>query len=105
MAMSCKFVERAYTQFAKDDNSDAEGYVHPYEYDKDGQKITGEDFGARKLVYNVAGSTHTADHTRSTGTGPGTPSKPAPDTHTRGRWRTNRTRPLRAPASHPKKDS
>lgn len=64
MVMYRRSAERAYAQFAKGDNFVAEGYVHPYEYDKDGQKITGEEFVAKKLGHDVARSTYTVDRTR-----------------------------------------
>lgn len=64
LVMYRKSAERAYAQFAKGDNFVAEGYVHPYEYDKDGQTVSGEEFVARKLGHDVARSTYTVDRTR-----------------------------------------
>lgn len=64
LVMYRKSAERAYAQFEKGDNFVAEGYVHPYEYDKDGQTVSGEEFVARKLGHDVARSTYTVDRTR-----------------------------------------
>ena len=64
LVMYRKSAERAYVQFAKGDNFVAEGYVHPYEYDKDGQTVSGEEFVARKLGHDVARSAYTVDRSR-----------------------------------------
>lgn len=64
LVMYRRTAERAYQQFAKGDSFIAEGYVHPYSYERDGQTVTGEEFVAKRLGHDVARSTYTLEHTR-----------------------------------------
>lgn len=50
LVMYRKSAERAYERFAKGDNFVAEGYVHAYEYKRDGEAIEGEEFAPRNLA-------------------------------------------------------
>lgn len=61
--------ERAFAQLAKGDNFLAEGYVHPYTYERDGQTITGEEFVAKRLGHDAARSMYAVDRNRSQGAG------------------------------------
>ena len=64
LVMYRRTAERAYEQFAKGDNFIAEGYVHPYSYERDGQTVTGEEFVAKRLGHDVARSTYTVERAR-----------------------------------------
>lgn len=66
LVMYRKSAERAYERFAKGDNFVAEGYVHAYEYKRDGEAIEGEEFVAKKLGHDAARTTYTVDRTRRT---------------------------------------
>ncbi len=68
--------ERAFAQLAKGDNFVAEGYVHPYSYERDAQTITGEEFVAKRLGHDAARSIYTVDRSRSQSAGA---EQPAPD--------------------------
>ncbi len=46
--------ERAYERFAKGDNFVAEGYLHEYSYDREGQAAEGEEFVAKKIGHDTA---------------------------------------------------
>jgi single-strand DNA-binding protein len=61
--------ERAFAQLAKGDNFVAEGYVHPYSYERDGQTITGEEFVAKRLGHDAARSIYAVDRSRGQGAG------------------------------------
>ncbi|GAA3871446.1 hypothetical protein GCM10022381_13170 [Leifsonia kafniensis] len=64
LVMYRRSAERAYEQFAKADSFIAEGYIHPYSYEKDGQTVTGEEFVAKRLGHDVARTIYTVDRTR-----------------------------------------
>lgn len=64
LVMYRRSAERAYEQFAKADSFIAEGYIHAYSYEKDGQTITGEEFVAKRLGHDVARTIYTVDRTR-----------------------------------------
>jgi len=55
--------ERAYVRFAKGDNFVAEGYIHTFEYERDGQSIQGEEFVAKKIGHDVARTSYEVDRT------------------------------------------
>ncbi len=55
--------ERAYERFAKGDNFVAEGYQHTYTYERDGQKIEGEEFVAKKIGHDTARTQYDVDRT------------------------------------------
>lgn len=56
--------ERAHTRFAKGDSFVAEGYTHPYEYERDGQSVQGEEFVAKKIGHDLARTAYEVDRTR-----------------------------------------
>lgn len=56
--------ERAYERFAKGDSFVAEGYAHEYTYTRDGQKIRGEEFVAKKIGHDTARSTYDVDRSQ-----------------------------------------
>lgn len=53
--------ERAYERFAKGDSFVAEGYTHPYEYERDGQTVQGEEFVAKKIGHDLARTNYDVD--------------------------------------------
>lgn len=53
--------ERAHARFAKGDNFVAEGYTHPYEYERDGQSVQGEEFVAKKIGHDLARTSYEVD--------------------------------------------
>lgn len=55
--------ERAYERFTKGDNFVAEGYQHTYTYERDGQKIEGEEFVANKIGHDTARTQYDVDRT------------------------------------------
>lgn len=55
--------ERAYERFTKGDNFVAEGYQHTYTYERDGQKIEGEEFVAKKIGHDTARTQYEVDRT------------------------------------------
>lgn len=69
LVMYRRSAERAFAQLAKGDNFLAEGYVHPYTYERDGQTITGEEFVAKRLGHDAARSMYAVDRNRSQGAG------------------------------------
>lgn len=69
LVMYRRGAERAFAQLAKGDNFLAEGYVHPYTYERDGQTITGEEFVAKRLGHDAARAIYAVDRSRSQGVG------------------------------------
>lgn len=65
LVMYRRSAERAFAQLAKGDNFLAEGYVHPYTYERDGQTITGEEFVAKRLGHDAARSMYAVDRNRN----------------------------------------
>lgn len=61
LVMYRRSAERAHEQFAKGDNFVAEGYVHTYDYERDGQPIEGEEFVAKKLGHDTARTRYEVD--------------------------------------------
>ena len=53
-----KAAERSYERFQKGDNFVAEGYVHEYDHDVDGETQHGEEFVAKKIGHNAARQTY-----------------------------------------------
>lgn len=53
--------ERAHERFAKGDSFVAEGYTHPYEYERDGQTVQGEEFVAKKIGHDLARTGYDVD--------------------------------------------
>lgn len=64
LVMYRRSAERAFARLAKGDNFVAEGYVHPYTYEKNGQTVTGEEFVAKRLGHDAARSNYTVDRSR-----------------------------------------
>ena len=56
--------QRAHERFAKGDNFVAEGYVHPFEYERDGQTVKDEEFVAKKIGHDNARTSYEVDRTR-----------------------------------------
>jgi single-stranded DNA-binding protein len=55
--------ERAFERFAKGDSFVAEGYVHEYSYERDGQSLSGEEFVAKKIGHDTARTRYDVDRT------------------------------------------
>lgn len=53
--------ERAHERFAKGDSFVAEGYTHPFEYERDGQTVQGEEFVAKKIGHDLARTNYDVD--------------------------------------------
>lgn len=53
--------ERAYERFSKGDQFVAEGYTHDYEYERDGQQITGTEFVVKKIGHDTARTRYDVD--------------------------------------------
>ena len=53
--------ERAHERFAKGDSFVAEGYTHPFEYERDGQTVQGEEFVAKKIGHDLARTSYDVD--------------------------------------------
>ena len=70
--------ERAHTALAKGDRFVAEGYLHAYEHQVDGQTQHGEEFVATKLGHDTARTTSRIDRTRRGATVDQTPAIDAP---------------------------
>lgn len=64
-----KAAERSYERFQKGDNFVAEGYVHEYDHDVDGQTQHGEEFVAKKIGHDAARQNYTVNRKTPT-TGP-----------------------------------
>ena len=56
-----KAAERSYERFQKGDNFVAEGYVHEYDHDVDGQIQHGEEFVAKKIGHDAARQNYTVN--------------------------------------------
>ncbi|GAA4062378.1 hypothetical protein GCM10023065_11240 [Microbacterium laevaniformans] len=56
--------ERAHERFAKGDSFVAEGYTHPYEYERDGQTVQGEEFVAKKIGHDLARTSYEVDRSQ-----------------------------------------
>jgi single-strand DNA-binding protein len=54
-----KAAERSYERFQKGDHFVAEGYVHEYEHDVEGQTQPGEEFVAKKIGHDAARQNYT----------------------------------------------
>ena len=55
--------ERAFERFAKNDRFVAEGYRHDYAYDREGQKVEGEEFVVKKIGHDTARTRYEVDRT------------------------------------------
>lgn len=53
--------ERAHERFAKGDSFVAEGYAHPFEYEREGQTVQGEEFVAKKIGHDLARTSYEVD--------------------------------------------
>lgn len=53
--------ERAHERFAKGDSFVAEGYTHPFEYERDGQTVQGEEFVTKKIGHDLARTSYDVD--------------------------------------------
>lgn len=53
--------ERAYERFEKGDSFVAEGYLHEYSYERDGQTLEGEEFVAKKIGHDTARTQYSVD--------------------------------------------
>lgn len=58
--------ERARDQFVKGDRFIAEGYLHEYSLERDGQTVPGEEFVAKKIGHDLARTNYTVDRSRRT---------------------------------------
>ena len=56
-----KAAERSYERFQKGDTFIAEGYVHEYEHEIDGQVQSGEEFVAKKMGHDAARQNYTVN--------------------------------------------
>ena len=61
-----KAAERSYERFQKGDNFVAEGYVHEYDHDVDGQIQHGEEFVAKKIGHDAARQNYTVNRKTTT---------------------------------------
>ena len=57
--------QRAQERFAKGDSFVAEGYTHPYEYERDGETVQGEEFVAKKVGHDLARTSYEVTRARS----------------------------------------
>lgn len=55
--------QRAFERFAKGDSFVAEGYVHEYAYERDGQHVEGDEFVAKKIGHDTARTRYDVDRT------------------------------------------
>lgn len=53
--------ERAYARFRVGDQFVASGYVHEYEYDRDGTTVAREEFVARRIGHDTTHTRYTVD--------------------------------------------
>ncbi|WP_022880578.1 single-stranded DNA-binding protein [Gryllotalpicola ginsengisoli] len=60
-----KTAERAHDRLAKGDSFVAEGYTHPYEYERDGETVQGEEFVAKKVGHDLARTSYEVTRARS----------------------------------------
>jgi single-strand DNA-binding protein len=56
-----KAAERSYERFQKGDKFIAEGYVHEYDHDVDGEAQAGEEFVAKKMGHDAARQNYTVN--------------------------------------------
>ncbi|MRG58808.1 single-stranded DNA-binding protein [Agromyces sp. CFH 90414] len=56
--------DRAMTRFSKGDQFVAEGYVHRYQVERDGQVVDREEFVAKKIGHDLARTDYDVDRTR-----------------------------------------
>src|SRR3546814_17419466 len=54
MVMFKAAAERAYARFRAGDQFVASGYVHEYEFDRDGETVQSEEFVARRIGHDTA---------------------------------------------------
>ncbi|MCA0379909.1 MAG: single-stranded DNA-binding protein [Actinobacteria bacterium] len=59
--------ERAYERFVKGDSFVAEGYLHPYSYEREGQNLEGEEFVAKKIGHDTARTQYSVDRSSRSG--------------------------------------
>ncbi|GAB3128895.1 single-stranded DNA-binding protein [Glaciibacter psychrotolerans] len=55
--------DRALTRFAKGDSFVAEGYIHSFQVDRDGEVIEREEFVAKKIGHDLARTNYEVDRT------------------------------------------
>ena len=75
-----KAAERSYERFQKGDHFVAEGYVHEYDHDTDGQSQRAEEFVVKKIGHDSARQNYTVDRkaaTKSADREPGLERNPA----------------------------
>jgi single-stranded DNA-binding protein len=67
--------ERALTRFAKGDRFVAEGYVHTFQVERDGEVVEREEFVAKKIGHDLTRTNYTVDraHRSATGAEPDAP--------------------------------
>lgn len=70
--------ERAHDRFAKGDSFVAEGYTHPFEYERDGQTVQGEEFVAKKIGHDTARTSYDVDRSPRASRTPAEQETPAP---------------------------
>ena len=56
--------ERAYERFSKGDSFVAEGYLHEYTYEREGQATDGVEFVAKKIGHDTARTQYSVDRTQ-----------------------------------------
>ena len=56
--------ERAYERFSKGDSFVAEGYLHEYSYERDGQAIDGVEFVAKKIGHDTARTQYSVERSQ-----------------------------------------
>lgn len=56
--------ERAYERFSKGDSFVAEGYLHEYSYERDGQATDGVEFVAKKIGHDTARTQYDVDRSQ-----------------------------------------
>lgn len=61
MAMFKSAAERAYARFRVGDQFVASGYVHEYEFDRDGVTVPREEFVARQIGHDTARTRYSVD--------------------------------------------
>jgi single-strand DNA-binding protein len=58
--------ERALSRFTKGDSFVAEGYVHTFQIERDGEVVDREEFVAKKIGHDLARTNYEVDRTRRT---------------------------------------
>lgn len=56
--------ERAYERFSKGDSFVAEGYLHEYSYEREGQATDGVEFVAKKIGHDTARTQYSVDRSQ-----------------------------------------